>query len=139
MLKALGIIALVVIVLIIAFFITKVVLWVKYGWPSKIPFYIIEFVTVDKKSNYFAVAYIIDGEYYRLKLRQFATYELAKENVQSIVNTINRYNKKKKLINVSHRVDSERLLSVYDIDIVPNWVVKFMNFSISSCFSKTSK
>lgn len=139
MLKVLGIIALVAIILIIAFFITKAVLWVKYGWPSKIPFYIIEFVTVDGKSNYFAVAYIIDGEYYRLKLRQFATYELAKKHVQSIVNTVNRYNKKKKLINVSHKVDSERLLSIYDIDVVPNWVIKFMNFSISSCFSKTSK
>lgn len=127
MLKVLGIIALVAIILVIAFFITKFVLWIKYGWACKLPFYIVEFVTVDGKSNYFAVAYVIDGEYYRLKLRTFETYELAEKNVDSIVNTVNRYNKKKKLITASNIIKGENLLCVYSIEVAPNWVIKFMN------------
>lgn len=127
MLKVLGIIALVAIILVIAFFITKFILWIKYGWACKLPFFIVEFVTVDGKSNYFAVAYVIDGEYYRLKLRTFESYELAEKNVDSIVNTVNRYNKKKKLIAASNIIKGENLLGVDFIEVAPNWVVKFMN------------
>ena len=139
MLKFLGIVVIIVAALLIAFFITKINIFTKYGWPSKIPFYIVEFVTVDGKSNYFTVAYLIDGEYYRLKLRQFPTFEVAKANVDSIVNTVNRYTKKKNLIEASLHITEERLISVTDIKIVPNWVVKLMNFRLSICSSKQLK
>lgn len=139
MLHFLGIVALIAIILIVAFFITKAVLSVKYGWPAKIPFYVVEFLTAEKKSNYFTIGYLINGECYRLKLRQFKTYEIAKENIPLIVNAANRYNTKKKLIAASHCIPEDRLISISDTDIVPNWVIKIMTFSITSCFSKTSK
>lgn len=139
MLKFLGICVIILAVLILAFFITKIVLFTKYGWPSKIPFFIVEFVTTKGNSNYFAVAYLIDGEYYRLKLRQFATYDAANASVNSIVDTMNRYTKKKKLIEASFRITEERLVGITDIKIIPNWVVKLMSFRLPLCSLKQSK
>lgn len=131
MLRFLGIVVLVIIALILAFFITRFVLIFKYGWPAKIPFYIVEFVTVNKNSNYFAIAYCIDGDYYRLKLREFKTFEDAQAHVDSIVDAVNRYSTKKKLIRASHHITDERLLSITDLELVPKWVTKFMNFNIN--------
>lgn len=139
MLKFLGICVIVLAVLILAFFITKIVLFTKYGWPAKIPFFIVEFITAKGTSNYFTVAYLIDGEYYRLKHRQFPTYDIAKASIDPIVDTMNRYTKKKKLIEASFRITEERLVGITDIKIIPTWVVKFMNFRLSSCSSKQLK
>lgn len=139
MLKFLGVIALIAVVLVIAFVVAKIVVSVKYGWPSKIPFYIIEFLNVDKNSNWFSIGYLINGECYRLKLRQFKTYELAKQSIDSMVNAINSYSTKKKLISASYCVPEDRIINVTDLSLVPTWAFKLMNFSISLCFSKTSK
>lgn len=138
MLKTLGIVVLVIAILLAAIIITRIVLFIKYGWPAKLPFYIVEFVTADKKSNYFTIAYSINNEVYRLKLRQFPTYDEAKSNVESIVATTNRYTTKKKLIVASHTIPTERLLFIEDLKLIPTWVIKFMNFT-SICLSKTVK
>ena len=139
MLHFLGVLALIAVILVVAFAITKTVLWIMYGWPARIPFYIIEFLTADGKSNYFAVAYLINGECYRLKLRQFKTFEIAKQNIILIVDAANNYNTKKKLIAASHQIPENRLLNITDLHLVPTWVSKIINFSFSSCFSKTLK
>lgn len=138
MLKTLGIVVLVIAILLAAIVITRIVLFIKYGWPAKLPFYIVEFVTADKKSNYFTIAYSINNEVYRLKLRQFPTYDEAKSNVESIIAATNRYTTKKKLIAASNSIPAERLLFIEDLKLIPTWVIKFMNFT-SICLSKTVK
>lgn len=139
MLHFLGVLVIIIVALILALAVTKIVLFVKYGWPAKIPFYIIEFLNAEKNSNWFAIGYLINGECYRLKLRQFKTYEAAAKSVDSIVTATNNYNTKKKLISASHCVTEDKLINITDLSLVPSWVSKVMNFSISSCLSKISK
>lgn len=139
MLHFLGVLVVILVVLIVALAVAKIVLSIKYGWPAKIPFYIVEFLNADKNSNWFAVGYLINGECYRLKLRQFKTYEAAAQSVNSIVNATSIYNTKKKLIAASHCIPEDRMIGLTDLVLVPSWVSKIMNFSILSCFSKISK
>lgn len=139
MLHFLGVLVVILVVLIVALAIAKIVLSIKYGWPAKIPFYIVEFLNADKNSNWFTVGYLINGECYRLKLRQFKTYEAAAQSANSIVNATSIYNTKKKLIAVSHCIPEDRMIGLTDLVLVPSWVSKIMNFSILSCFSKISK
>lgn len=131
-----GVVLLIVVVLIAAFYITKTILFIRYGWPSKFSFSTIKFVTIDKKEERYAVAYVINKEYYRAKLHDVSTMEQAKQQVPSIVDLINKYNDEKEILAASHKTSADRILEVNDVKLVPTWVFKIMNFNIRICSSK---
>lgn len=143
MLRTLGtilvIIAIVAFVLLIALFIFKIVVRTKYGWPSQFYFYIIKLVTRDSKQVHYAVAYRIDGEYYRLRFHDYETAEDANKNVETIVTILNGYNTKKQIILASHHTDSERIIEITQLNLVPSWILKITNFAIPVCTSKLAK
>ena len=128
-----GVIVLIAVILVAAFYITRTVLFIKYGWASKFTFMLIKFETADKKEKY-AIAYTIGEECYRPRFHDFATEEDAKKNADSIVDFVNKYNTEKEIIKASHRTDLDRIIEITMLKFVPNWVLKIMNFHI--CASK---